>query len=423
MSLSANGDVRAKTVFNPPSGFCYYASTNTGGVFLERREGSSRVSEGELTAPAVGSESEARWANCGGFGEVTQLSADGSTLLVSQGAERTYAAERCAAFVYGHGAHGWTLEATLFPPGIGAAGTKTTEGCDWFGTQGQISDDGNHIAVMGNHDVYMFVREPSGWSLEQQIALPEGQHCNGTIGVKTLAFSGDASTLLVGKPDCETHGYFGDGSVYAYTHSGSGWSLSQTIEAPEPGDQDNFGNVVSVSEDGSTAAISSRRNLAGDPAAARIYERGSTGWRERARLSNPTTLEGAAFDCPAIVAGGARIVCGAYDAVGSNAEQGSIYAFERPAGGWGSSNPSLVRLFASDGFPRDLLGRSDGPGSQGFGVSADGSVIDAPISAYNIANGLYPDAIIGYEFAGPAVYSEPHDLPPSRPPKAWQARR
>ncbi|MGH2864090.1 MAG: IPT/TIG domain-containing protein [Solirubrobacteraceae bacterium] len=407
VSLSANGDVRVKTVFNPPSAFCYYASTDTGGVFLERREGSGWVSEGRLIAPAVGSESEARWANCGDFGEVTQLSGDGSTLLVSQAAERTYAAERCAAFVYRRGAHGWTLEATLFPPGIGATGTKTEEGCDYFGSQGAISDDGTHIAVMGNRDLYMFAREPSGWALEQQIVLPPGAHCNETVGVRTLALSGDASTVLVGKPDCETKGYFGDGSVYAYSRSGAGWSLSQTIESPEPDDQDDFGRIVSVSEDGSTAVVSSGRNLAGDQPAARIYERGSEGWRERAHLSDPTSTGDSGFGCSTIVAGGARVICGAYDTVGFNADQGAIYAFERPPGGWGSSNPSTVRLFATDGLPRDLLGRSDRLGWQGFGASADGSVIDAPISAFNIANGLYPDALIGYEFSGPSVYSAP----------------
>ena len=53
-STSANGDVRTKTIFNPPSGFCYYATSDTGGVFLERRTGSGWISEGELTAPPVG---------------------------------------------------------------------------------------------------------------------------------------------------------------------------------------------------------------------------------------------------------------------------------------------------------------------------------------------------------------------------------
>ncbi len=407
VSLSASGDVRAETIFNPPSGFCYYATSNTGGVSLERRDGSSWISEGELVAPAVGSESEARWANCADFGEVTKLSADGSTLLVSQDASSTFAAERCAAFVYGHGAHGWALEATLFPPGIGPTGTKTDEGCDWFGIQGAISDDGTHIALMGNRDVYMFVHEPSGWSLEQQVVLPEGEQCNGSVGVRTLAFSGDGSAVLVGKPNCEADGYFDVGRVYAYTRTGADWSLSQTIESPEPYYQDNFGNIVSVSEDGSTAVVSSARNLAGDPPTARIYERGSEGWRERAHVTDPTAAAESGFGCPVVVADGARIICGAYDTVGFNAEQGSIYAFERPSGGWGSSQPPVVRLFATDGFPHDLLGQSGWFGWQGFGATADGSIIDAPISAFNIADGLYPDDLIGDEFHGPPVYSTP----------------
>ena len=38
-------------------------------------------------------------------------------------------------------------------------------------------------------------------------------------------------------------------------------------------------------------------------------------------------------------------------------------------------------------------------------VTDDGSLIDAPMSATNLASGAYPDDTIGYEFTAPPVYS------------------
>ncbi len=405
VALSADGSVRAKTIYNPPIGFCEYATTNTGGVFLERRVGSSWVPEGSLTAPAVGSGSEAKWANCDGFGEVTKLSGDGSTLLVSQDMSPSY---KCAAFVYRHGSGGWTLEGTLFPPGVGPSGSKTWEGCDYFGIEGATSDDGDRVAVMSDGRVDVFVREASGWSLEQHIVLPAGSGCTETIGPRKLALSGEGTTMLVGEPDCETDGDFDSGRVFAYTRSSSGWSLAQTIESPEPSDQNEFGDVVAVSDEGSTATIATGYRSAGLPneaGSAWVYEHTAGGWQRRTRLT-ASTPEASGFDCPTIVAGGARIVCGANDTVGFNARQGSIYAFERPSGGWASSS-TPERAFATYGFPGDDLGRSGELGWRMFAASDDGGVIDAPITAANIADGLYPDDLIGYEFTAAPVYAAP----------------
>ncbi len=410
VALSANANVRAKTIYNPPSGLCEYAKSNTGGVFLERKMGSGSDPEGVLAAPAVGKEASARWANCDGFGTVTKLSGDGSTLLVSQEMSSAGSRYRCAAFVYRHGAGGWALDGTLFPPGVGASGSATWEGCRYFGIEGAISDDGDRVAVMSDGRVDLFAREASGWLLEQHIVLPEGTGCTETIGPRKLALSGDGEMLLVGESDCETGGSPGSGRVYAYSRSGSGWMLAQTIESPEPQFQNEFGNVLAISDDGSTAAIATGLRSTGLPnfaGAVWVFEHDAAGWHSRARLTASTPEGGTGFDCPVIVGGGARIICGASDTVGFNSRQGSIYAFERPPGGWASSGVSPERVFATDGFPSDSLGITGPLGWRLFAASQDGGLIDAPISAANLANGLYPDDTIGYEFTAPPVYSAP----------------
>jgi hypothetical protein len=377
---------------------------------MERRTASGWVSEGDLTAPEVETPIAPRWTNCAGFGAVTKLSGDGNTLLVAP--ERSASPdgeERCVAFVYRHGSDGWTLDGTLFPPGVGPAGSPTQEVCEFFGIEGVIDDDGDLLAIRANRQVDVFVRGQTGWSLEQDITLPTGAGCGETIGPREVALSGDGDTLLASDPDCERNGVFAVGRVYAYTRSGGGWSLTQTIESPEPQFQNEFGSVVTISDDGSTAAISTLQNggLPHFSGAAWVYEHDAAGWHARTRISptEPEAEEG--FDCSSIVAGGQRIVCGAYDAVGFNVEQGSIYAFERPDAGWGATVAPPQRVFAPEGLAGDALGVSDYRGWTEYGVSDDGGLIDAPIDAANIASGAYPDDLIGYELTAPPVYSVP----------------
>ena len=397
VSLSASGEVRAKTVYNPPTGSCTFASSNTGGVYLERRRGSSWITEGAITGPAIGG--GVRWANCDGFGEVTQLSGDGSTLLVTQ----SHINDHCAAFVYDHGPSGWTLQGTLLPPGVEASGEGTPAICDYFGSEGAISDDGGHVAVSSDGRVSVFAREGSTWSLEQNIVLPNGPGCTETIGHRNLALSGDGTTMLVGQSACQKEGTFEVGRAYFYTRSPSGWSLTQTTEAPEPATTREFGQGVALADDGSTAVIAGR---AGGRGTVWVYERGAHEWRMSARVADPQA-QAVLFDCPVLAAGGARMLCNSLETVGFNGNQGAIYAFERPVGGWSSGVPSPQRAFAADGLSGDDLGRYDEQGWWLLAATADGSLIDAPISPVNIAGGLYPDDLIGYEFTAPGAYSTP----------------
>jgi subtilisin family serine protease len=406
VSLSADGTVRAKTIYNPPSRVCSYASSDTGGVFLERKTVSGWVADGSLTAPALGSDSGARWANCSDYGAVTQLSGDGSTLLVSPDMESVETelgvSYRCAAFVYRHGENGWALDGTLFPPGVGATGSSTSEGCDSFGIGGAISDDGTRVAVLGAGRVDVFVREASGWLLEQNIVLPEGPGCAETVGPRQSVLSGDGATLLVSEPGCETGGHGASGRVYAYTRSGSSWSLAQTIDSPEPQFQNGFGSSIAISDDGSTATFQVGPHVTGlesEAGAAWVFEHDAAGWHAATRLTAPTPEEGGNFTCPTIIENGSRIICRASDTIGFDSRQGAMYIFEQPVNGWAVSGSPPTRLFATDGAADDELGWAGPQRWPAFAATTDGSLIDTTISPENIANRTYPNDRIGYEFS------------------------
>jgi subtilisin family serine protease len=415
VSLSTDGTVRAKTIFNRPSNECVYASSDTGGVFLEHKTASGWVSDGSLTAPALGSDIGARWANCSYYGAVTELSGDGSTLLVTPEMDSVETEVgpryRCAAFVYRHGESGWALDGTLFPPGIGTAGSSTWEGCDYFGVGGAISEDGTRVAVLSGGRVDVFVRGASGWSLERHIVLPEGPGCTESIGPRQIALSGDGATLLVSDPECETNGHGASGRVYAYTRSGSTWSLAQTIDSPEPQFQNEFGGSIAISADGSTATFQVGRSVTGlqpEAGAAWVFEHNAGGWHAVTRLTAPTPEEGGYFSCPTIIENGSRIICQASDTIGFDSRQGAMYIFEQPVNGWAASGSPPTRLFATDGAAGDELGQVGQHGWPAFAAAADGSLIDATISLEGLANGTYPNDRIGYEFSTvPAIPPTP----------------
>jgi hypothetical protein len=309
---------------------------------------------------------------------------------------------RCAAFVYRHGESGWALDGTLFPPGVEATGSSTPEACKYFGIGGAISDDGTRVAVLSDGRVDVFVRGASGWSLEQNIVLPEGPGCTETIGPRQIALSGDGATLLLSEPDCETNGHGASGRVYAYTRSGSTWSLAQTINSPEPQTQNGFGSSIAISDNGSTATFQAGPHVTGlesEAGATWVFEHGEGGWHAATRLTAPTPEEGGNFSCPTIIENGSRIICSASDTIGFDTRQGAIYIFEQPVNGWAASGSPPTRLFATDGAAFDELGSSDSHRWPAFAASTDGSLIDTTISPVPLANRTYPNDRIGYEFS------------------------
>ncbi|HEY3830459.1 MAG TPA: S8 family serine peptidase [Solirubrobacteraceae bacterium] len=410
VALSADGSVRAKTIYDVYENECSDAASDSGGVFMERDTPTGWVSEGRLTAPALGSDEAARWANCSDYGALTKLSGDGSTLLLAPKMDQVAAGSggfRCAAFVYRHETGGWKLDGTLFPPGVGVEGSPDLQGCDYFGVAGAISNDGDTLAIRKASSVDVFTRTSgSGWTLAQQIALPAGPGCQESIGPKQLAMSSDGASMLVGDPSCAGSGPQSVGRVYAYTRTGGSWSLAQIMDSPEQQLQNSFGSAVAISGDGDTATVHAGPNATGlsrGADAAWVFERVGERWQVEQRLTAPVDEEEATLECPSIIENGLRIVCVAIDTVGLDSKQGVLYFFERPSAGWGVPASAPVRMFATEGAAGDQLGHAGSLGWASLAVTADGSLVDATISPVNLADKLYPEDRIGYEFLAPML--------------------
>lgn len=417
LTEATGGSERAITVSNADGACSSNAPSGKGAIFMQRQTASGWAPDGTVSAPAVGTGDWAYWASCEDFGAEITLSADGSTLLTSEIMDQVDTNDfRCAAFVYERGATGWSLAQTLFPPGIGPSGSTTWDGCDYFGINSTLSADGKRAVVLSSGRVDVFVRGFSGWSLEQHLDLPAGDNCYYTIGPPRLAISSNGSRLLVGAPDCTISAQPFAGRVYDYERADSAWSLAQTIDAPETAFETDFGLNLALSSDGRTAAIGANTSAGLPPFAGAvwIYEHDSTGWAQRLRLTAPTPDLYGLFACPYVSSDGSRLLCTAFDTVGFDRAQGSVYAFQRPGANW-TSAPAPVRFFAGDGHADDNLGAGHQwitwfrPNS--VAAPASGGDIATTIAAQNA--GLYSDGRIGYEFTTAPVirsFSPSHAL-------------
>jgi subtilisin family serine protease len=406
VAVSAGGTERAKTIYDGGNS-CSWGS-DTGGVFLERRTAAGWVADGTITAPALPASANdfgGEWASCANWGTVTKLSADGSTLLVTPDMEFYGSTFRCAAWVYHRGSGGWALDTVLFPPGVSAAGSADPNVCGYFGIGGAISADGTRIAMLqgvtidtSQHlaaDIYS--KSGGVWSLEQQVTLPNPEtECGLGISPGLLSLSGDGATLLVGDSTCDDAGVIAAGLVFAYARSGTNWTLTQTIHAPTPTIRQDFGEHTALSADGKTAVIGTYDIHANYNW---VFERDGSGWHMSAVLPNSgaSSTDGNVVNCDSIVENGARIFCGAWDDdVSFNSQQGAILIFDRPAGGWASTQPQAQEAFATGGLGSDWLGLS-------LAAPENGSFVDATMSMFGFASGGYPHDRIGYEFTNGPV--------------------
>ncbi|MBU1692851.1 MAG: FG-GAP repeat protein [Verrucomicrobia bacterium] len=157
------------------------------------------------------------------------------------------------------------------------------------------------------------------------------------------------------------------GAAYVFERNAEGtnaWGEVRKLRASDAGEGDKFGCAVSV--DGDVALVGAEWDDAPDSesGSAYVFERnagGTNAWGQVRKLTAPDRAPNDYFGYSVSVAGDVAVV-GAW---GDNASTGSVYVFERNAGGtnaWGQ----VVKLTASDAAENDRFGSS---------VSVDGDVL------------------------------------------------
>jgi hypothetical protein len=280
-----------------------------------------------------------------------------------------------AAYVFRRTAGAWTPEAILKASNADAGdlfgwGVAVDGDTIVIGAPGEAS---NATAVNGNQAdnsapeagaVYVFTRGAGGWS--QQAYLKASNAEAGDIFGRCVSISGD--TIVVGAIG-EDGGYPGvngtpsdnscnfAGAAYVFVRSGTTWTQEAYLKASNPGEDDEFGQGVSIDgdtivvgallEDSSAVGVDgdSSDNMTLNSGAAYVFVRNSGVWTQQAYLKASNTRMNSQFGCSVSVSGDSLVVGARWEeggatgvngneALAGNPYGGAAYVFTRTTGIW-----------------------------------------------------------------------------------------
>jgi hypothetical protein len=310
--------------------------------------GGINVNEADNTASAAGAvyvfvRSGATWiqqayvkaSNAGAaqlFGNAVALSADGNTLVVGAYLEQssttgvnstpdTAAIDAGAAYVFTRNGSAWAQQAYLK--------ASNTNASDHFGASVAISGSGDLVAVGA-----------------------EWESSNAT-GV-----DGDGTNNLAAS----------SGAVYLFSRSGTVWSQQAYIKASNTDADDNFGQAVALSADGTTLAVGASAedsgapgidgnqadNSTGSSGAAYVFAK-STSWTQQAYVKASLPVSGDYFARRLVLSATGDVLLVSSPGEDSIvANSGAAYVFTRSGTAWSqaqelkASNPDDNDQYGSD---------------------------------------------------------------------------
>jgi hypothetical protein len=309
------------------------------------------------------------------FGHSISLSDDGNGLAVGATGEDSAATDidgdqadntqdnSGAVYLFSRSGSSWTQDAYIKPSDT-AAGSR-------FGQNVSLSGSGQRLAVSGG-GVYLFENGSAGWA--QQVRLSASNAESGDQFGAALQLSADGGTLAVSAPleDSSANTINGDqvnndaedaGAVYVFVNEGNEWKQQAYIKPSSIDSDDEFGNALSFSGDGTTLVVaacqevSSAIGIDGDPTdngsensgAVYLFERQSGEWMQSSYLKASNAEQ---YDCfgykVALSSDGNNLaVSAAWEAslaLGVNGDQtdnsaimgppGAVYMFSRGVTAW-----------------------------------------------------------------------------------------
>ncbi len=280
------------------------------------------------------------------------------------------------------------------PPG---GWTSMTETAKLTAADGVAEDGfGNSVAISGNTAVigayatiggntaqgavYLYARPASGWrttsSFEAKLTASDGAP-NDLLG-NSVAIGN--TTIVAGAPQYQPS--TGPGAAYVFVKPASGWvTATQTakLTAFHGKANDYLGAVVGIS--GSTVVATAYNATVGSHAsqgAAYVFVEPTGGWTNAIQTAKLTSRDGMANDNfgVGLALAGSSVFVGAPSApIGSNAQQGAVYEYVRPAVGWRTTSRFNAKFTASDGTAGTQFGASAAISGNTFVIGADGETI------------------------------------------------
>src|SRR5271166_952157 len=314
------------------------------------------------------------------FGNSVSVSSDGSMVVIGAfQATVNSNYEQGAVYVFVKPKAGWKKLSKFtakLTASDGAAG-------DSFGTSVAISADAKTIVVgaptatIGSNSeqgaVYVYVRPPTGpWKTTDQftakLTAADG-NANDWLG---WSVSYNGSAVVAGADQATVGSNVYQGAAYVFVKPKGGWTSgtqNAKLTSSDGAALDQFGYCVSNSSSstGNTVVIGAIDATVGvneQQGAAYVFVEPKGGWtgtlNENAKLTAKAGFPADQFGSSAVISSdAATIAVGAEGAnVAGNAEQGAVYVFAEPTGGWTGPLNETAELTASDGNQEDYFGFS-----------------------------------------------------------------
>jgi hypothetical protein len=209
--------------------------------------------------------------------------------------------------------------------------------------------------------VYVFVKPKSGWkSMTQRARLTASDPVFGAELGYSVSLSG--TTIAAGAIN---YGTTMPGAAYVFVEPSRGWkNMTQTakLTAQNATNGDLLGFSISIN--GNVVVAGAPDENVGsntEQGAAYIWVRPASGWKNTTKAAEISASDGAAGNLLgySVSLAGNTLLTGAIGAaVGSNASQGAVYVYGKPATGWKTTSNFDAKLTASDGTSSAWLGNS-----------------------------------------------------------------
>jgi hypothetical protein len=203
----------------------------------------------------------------------------------------------------------------------------------------------------------------------------------------------DGNTLVVGSPSDDYAGS-NEGSAWVFVRSsaGSAWTFAARLVADVPNpyaDDERFGASVAVQGDLIVvgAPLYDLFGASSDEGVAFVFAKPPGGWSgtptpvARLQASNPNPFHANEHVGISVALDGDVIAVGAdsYELVRAASDEGAVFVYHRPVGGWSGTLTETARLSVSAPNPFD--------GAEGLGrsVAIEGDVIVAGADLYDFA--------------------------------------
>ena len=276
-----------------------------------------------------------------------------------------------AVYVFQRSGSAWIqqarLEASDGAPGDQFGAAVSIEGVRLL--VGAPEDDNSAGASAGA--AYVFNLSGGAWQEQAKLTSLEGQQGD-RFG---SAVEQEDEMLVVGAAN---GGFFGEGLAYVFGQQGAVWQEEGVLRASDAGLSDGFGSSLSLQGDFLAVGAPIHDNgTSADEGAVYVFQRGTTEWTERARLTASDGTGGANFGSDVILDQDLIYV----GASGVRNQRGGVYVFERSGSTW-TETGSFEPAGAEEG---DRFGRA-------LALSANQILVGAPDDANingNVAGASY----------------------------------